>query len=61
MGQSTEYRITTGRKVYLVPARGQIEVNGVVASAGDGIAISDEVLLEVSAQQDSEIVLVDVA
>jgi hypothetical protein len=52
---------TAGRKVYLVPARGQIEVNGVVASAGDGIAISDEVLLEVSAQQDSEIVLVDVA
>lgn len=60
-GQSTEYHITPGRKVYLVPASGEIEINGVVAAAGDGVAISDESLLKVSAQQDSEIVLVDVA
>lgn len=60
-GQSTEYQIAPGRKVYLVPASGQIEINGVVAAAGDGVAISDETLLKVSAQQDSEIVLVDVA
>ncbi|WP_205340163.1 pirin family protein [Denitrificimonas caeni] len=60
-GQSTEYQIAPGRKVYLVPASGQIEINGVVAAAGDGVAISDESLLRVSAQQDSEIVLVDVA
>ena len=60
-GQSTEYQIAPGRKVYLVPASGQIEINGVVAAAGDGVAISDESLLKVSAQQDSEIVLVDVA
>ena len=60
-GQSTEYQIAPGRKVYLVPASGQIEINGVVAAAGDGVAISDETLLKVSARQDSEIVLVDVA
>lgn len=60
-GQSTEYHIAPGRKVYLVPASGEIEINGVVAAAGDGLAISDESLLKVSAQQDSEIVLVDVA
>ena len=60
-GQSTEYQIAPGRKVYLVPASGQIEINGVLAAAGDGVAISDESLLRVSAQQDSEIVLVDVA
>ncbi len=60
-GQSTEYQIAPGRNVYLVPASGQIEINGVVAAAGDGVAISDETLLKVSAQQDSEIVLVDVA
>ena len=60
-GQSTEYQIAPGRKVYLVPASGQIEINGVVAAAGDGVAISEETLLKVSAQQDSEIVLVDVA
>ena len=38
----------------------RIEVNGVLAAAGDGLAIDDEVLLRVSAQEDSEIVLVDV-
>jgi len=60
-GQSVEYHIAEGRKVYLVPASGKIEINGVVASAGDGVAISDEVLLKVSAHEDSELVLVDVA
>ncbi len=60
-GQCAEYQIAAGRKVYLVPASGQIEVNGVRATAGDGMAISDERLLRVSAQHDSEIVLVDVA
>ena len=60
-GHSAEYQIAAGRKVYLVPASGQIEINGVVAKAGDGVAISDETLLKVTAEQDSEIVLVDVA
>lgn len=60
-GHSAEYQIAAGRKVYLVPASGQIEINGVVAKAGDGVAITDERLLTVSAQHDSEIVLVDVA
>jgi len=60
-GQSTEYHVAAGRKVYLVPASGAIEINGVAAAAGDGMAISDENLLRVSAQQDSEVILVDVA
>ncbi len=60
-GQHVEYPIAAGRKVYLVPASGKIAVNGVVAAAGDGVAIRDERLLQVSAQEDSEIVLVDVA
>ena len=60
-GQSAEYRIAAGRKAYLVPASGLIEVNGVAAAAGDGVAISDERVLQVSAQEDSEIVLVDIA
>ncbi|WP_341303660.1 pirin family protein [Pseudomonas sp. TMP25] len=60
-GQSANYPITAGRKVYLVAASGQIDVNGVVAAAGDSVAISNERLLLVSALEDSEIVLVDVA
>ena len=60
-GQTAHYSIAAGRKVYLVPASGQIEVNAVTASAGDGVAIKDERELQVTAQQDSEVVLVDVA
>lgn len=60
-GQVTEYHIEPGRRVYMVPARGVIEVNGVTASTGDGLAIRDEQLLQVVAREDSEVVLVDVA
>jgi hypothetical protein len=60
-GQNAQYPIAAGRKAYLVPASGKIEVNEVAASAGDGLAISDELLLNVSAREDSEIVLVEVA
>lgn len=60
-GQSADYPIAAGRKVYLVPASGSIDVNGVVANAGDGVAISDERELRITAQQESEIIMVDVA
>lgn len=60
-GQSAEYAIAAGRKAYLVPASGRITVNGVPAESGDGVAISDERLVQVHAEHDSEIVLVDVA
>jgi redox-sensitive bicupin YhaK (pirin superfamily) len=60
-GQSAEYRLTEGRHAYLVPARGMLEVNGVTVRAGDGLAIRDEILLQVNAHEDSEVILVDVA
>src|SRR5699024_4148141 len=59
-GQSTEHEIAAGRKAYLVPATGKIEVNGVVANAGDGVGVRDDALLTVSALQDSGVVVVDV-
>ena len=58
-GQSAEYRLGAGRHAYLVPAAGAVEVNGVRAKAGDGVAIEDETVLRVSAAEDAEIVLVD--
>lgn len=60
-GQVAEYHIAPGRKLYLVPAKGRVEVNGVVAHAGDGLAIRDEQRLRVTASEDSEVVLVDIA
>jgi quercetin 2,3-dioxygenase len=60
-GQQTEYRLAAGRHAYLVPAVGKVEVNGVTATTGDGLAIADETVLHVTAIEDSELVLVDAA
>jgi redox-sensitive bicupin YhaK (pirin superfamily) len=60
-GESAEYHLDAGRRAYLVPATGIIEVNGVTANARDGVAVEDERVLRVTAINDSEIVLVDVA
>lgn len=59
-GQSAEYALEEGRRAYLVPARGAVEVNGVRVGARDGAAIADEKALRVTAIDDAEIVLVDV-
>ena len=60
-GESVEQPIGRGRKGYLVPARGRIEVNGVAAGPRDGVAIADVETVMVRATEDAEIVLVDVA
>ncbi|UXY54587.1 pirin family protein [Pseudomonas tohonis] len=60
-GQQAEYRLEKGRKAYLVAAQGRYEVNGVAAEARDGVAIRDVEVLNFTASEDTEIVLVDVA
>jgi redox-sensitive bicupin YhaK (pirin superfamily) len=60
-GQSAEYHLGAERKGYLVPATGLIEVNGVRVAQRDGAGISKVEVLRVTAVEDSEIVLVDVA
>ncbi|MNS94014.1 Quercetin 2,3-dioxygenase [compost metagenome] len=60
-GESAEYHLDNGRRAYLVPATGVIEVNGLRAQARDGVAVADEQVLRVTAIEDSEIVLVDLA
>ena len=60
-GETAEYRLDNGRRAYLVPATGLIEVNGLRAQARDGVAVEDEQVLRVTAVEDSEIVLVDLA
>ena len=49
------------RNLYLVPAAGSVEVNGVRVNARDGAAIRDEAKLTITALEDSELVLVDAA
>ena len=58
-GQTAEYRIGAGRHAYLVPAAGKVAVNGIAAATGDGLAITDETVLTVTASEDAELVLVD--
>ncbi|MEW5685501.1 MAG: pirin family protein [Pseudomonadota bacterium] len=60
-GESAEYQLGDGRKAYLVPAVGKVQVGEVVAKARDGVAISDLTSVTITALEDSEVVLVDAA
>jgi quercetin 2,3-dioxygenase len=63
MKASEEVRRTLapGTRAYLVPATGAITVNGVAVEARDGAAIADERELRITATEDAEVVLVEVA
>ena len=54
-------RTAEGAYLYLVPAAGSVEVNGVRVNARDGAAIRNEAKLTITALEDSELVLVDAA
>jgi quercetin 2,3-dioxygenase len=60
-GETATYALGATRRGYLVPSTGRIEVNGVVLDTRDGAAIEDEAELRVTALDDAELVLVDVA
>ncbi len=60
-GESAEYEPQKSRNLYLVPAAGAVEINGVRVNARDGAAIRDEAKLKITALEDSELVLVDAA
>src|SRR5262249_3609312 len=52
-GETAEYSPGKARHLYLVPAAGSVEVNGVRVNARDGAAISDETKLKITALEDS--------
>ncbi|MGO9817776.1 MAG: pirin family protein [Acidocella sp.] len=60
-GETAEYALGADRLGYLVPATGSVEIDGVTIHARDGAAISMLDNLHVTALEDAEIVLVDVA
>lgn len=57
-GESIAIDADPARHLYLVPS-GRVRVNGVEAHPRDGIAISGESKVEIEAEDDSELVLVD--
>lgn len=60
-GESLTYESAPDRHLYLVPAAGRVRIGNVEANARDGLAITGEKMIEVTALEDSEIVLVDAA
>ncbi|WP_125257544.1 pirin family protein [Brevundimonas fluminis] len=58
-GETITYDLAEGRRAYLVPAVGEVEVNGVTLNARDGAGIKDEPTLTVTARADAELVMVD--
>lgn len=58
-GESLTYSLGDGRRAYLVPAVGEVEVNGVALNARDGAAIKDVTEITVTAKADAELVMVD--
>ena len=57
-GDSIAIGADASRHLYLVPS-GKVRVNGVEANPRDGIAITGETRVEIEAEDDSELVLVD--
>ncbi len=60
-GQTVELAFAPGRAAYLVPVNGTVTVNGVTAGARDGVAISGERSVTITATEPTEMVVVEVA
>lgn len=58
-GESLTYDLGPGRRAYLVPAVGEVELNGETLNARDGAAIVDEAQVTITAKADAELVMVD--
>ncbi|MGE5475807.1 MAG: pirin family protein [Bacteroidales bacterium] len=59
-GDRVERRLD-GQAAYLVAARGRLTVNGVAMGPRDGLAVTGEDVLDITAAEDAEIVLVEMA
>ena len=59
-GQTVRQSLGAGRVAYLVAATGGVTVNGVAANTRDGVTVSGETEVVVTATEDAEVVMVDV-
>jgi redox-sensitive bicupin YhaK (pirin superfamily) len=60
-GETVRHRLAPGTVAYLVPAVGRVTVNGIAAGTRDGVAVSDEAELVITADEAAEVVLVETA
>jgi len=59
-GQRVIHDLPEGRAAYVVPARGSIRLNGVSVEERSGVAVTDELALEIEAVDEAEVVIVDI-
>jgi redox-sensitive bicupin YhaK (pirin superfamily) len=57
--EKIEHQLATGRHAYVHVARGQLSLNGLELSAGDGVKIADESLLTLADGKDAEVLVFD--
>jgi hypothetical protein len=60
-GEVVEHRLQAGRHAWLQVVKGAVELNGNKLNAGDGASVSEESALTISAVDDSEVILFDLA
>lgn len=60
-GDTVEHRLEAGRHAWLQVVKGAVELNGNRLGAGDGAAISEESSLTIKAEDESEVILFDLA
>jgi redox-sensitive bicupin YhaK (pirin superfamily) len=60
-GETIRYETAADRHLYLVPAAGRVRIEDTEVNARDGAAITGVTVIEVTALEDSELVLVDAA
>jgi redox-sensitive bicupin YhaK (pirin superfamily) len=60
-GQSVRHTLAADRFAWLQVARGKVQLNGIELEAGDGAAVSDERVVEISGVHTSEFLLFDLA
>ncbi len=59
--ESATHQLEDGRAAWVHVARGSVELNGTLLSAGDGAGIDKPGLLEFSGASESEVLLFDLA
>lgn len=58
-GQKIDFKVRSGRHIWLQVVKGKVEVNGTELSVGDAISSSDVVDLQILGQDESEYLLFD--
>lgn len=59
--ESLSYTLAEERSAWIQVARGTVQLNGLTLSSGDGVAVKQEMRLDLSATEDAEVLLFDMA